>query len=119
MALRRCARLRVLVRPLVFDSVCFVVLVLGTAYAAQRIARWCSPRNSYGLGTIFLATAVAAVAVCFGPALFVDDRRYALNYVVLAVAGAAAALTLFSLTDIAFRLVRRLHSKRAASPALN
>jgi hypothetical protein len=105
------------VRPLVLDSICFVVSVLGTAYATQRIARWWNPQNSYGLRTMFIATAVVAVALCFGPALFANDRRFALNYVVLFVAGVAAALTLFSLTDFALRIVRRLRANIPAPPA--
>jgi hypothetical protein len=100
--------------PLWYDIACIVVLLLGTAYAAQKMAHWCNPQNSYGLRTLFVATAMIAIGIAFGPALFADHRRFALNYVVLSVAGAAAALTLLSLGHITFRIVRRLRPHRPA-----
>lgn len=102
-------------RQLVFDSLSFLVLVSGTAYAAQRMARRWNARNSYGLRTLFFATSVVAIAICFGPALFADDRRNTLNFAILSVAGVTTVLAVLSFFDVAVRIfVRWGHSRPAA-----
>jgi hypothetical protein len=95
------------IKPLVFDCVCCIALVVGTAYATQRLGCWLYPRNSYGLKTLFIATAIAAVFICFGPDMFTDDSRYSLYYTTLSVAGIATVLTLFSVGHIAYRVFYR------------
>jgi hypothetical protein len=98
-------------KPILFDFICWAALILGTAYGTQRLARWWNPGNSFGLKTLFVVTAVVAVGVQFGPALFDDESRYALYYTTLSVAGAAAMLTLFSVADISLRIFRWLRPR--------
>jgi hypothetical protein len=105
------------VTPLVLDCVCFVVLVLGTAYASHQFARRYYVRNTFGLKTLFAATAIVAVAACFGPTLFDAQSRYLLYYTSLAVAAGAAVLALFSVGHIGSRVFRRHRAAAAASPS--
>jgi hypothetical protein len=105
------ARVHVIgLKPILLNCVCWIALIIGTAYGAQRLAGWMNPRNSFGLKTLFVATAILAAGAHFGPTLFEDDSRYVLYYVTLSVAAMAAGLTLFSLADIATRIFRRLRT---------
>ncbi len=109
------ARVHVIgLKPILLDCVCWTALILGTAYGAQRLGGWWNPQNSFGLKTLFVATAVVAAGTYFGPSLLEDDSRDVLYYITLSVAGAAAVLTLFSVADIALRMFRLAPGAEAA-----
>jgi hypothetical protein len=101
---------------LVLNCVCFVVLVLGTAYGTQRFACRYYPRNSFGLKTLFVVTAIFAVAAWLGPSLFEEESRFRLYYLTLTVAAISAALTVVSAMHFAYRVFRRYSAAASVSP---